>query len=301
LQRIFFENKISCRNCKSVRSPLGQFEISKKILEKLPGLFHGAFSPLMQEICKTIGVNNSYAKSEEALEDLTGVHVSDSTIRAICGEEVPEWELKEIVNKEVCEMSVDGGNICIIGDKAEWKQYKAARINGKFYAANLKEDEKLVNKLQGLDFAKPVSALGDGHDSTWNIFKEIECERREILDWYHLVENLHKQQIGKEKLEEVKKLLWKGEKDKAIQEFEIGNNFRKYMEKHYKRLVNYEYYQSEGLTIGSGAVESAIKQINSRINLTGARWKLAGARKMLRLRCNYLNGKKEKSQKHIKS
>jgi len=34
----------------------------------------------------------------------------------------------------------------------------------------------------------------DGHDGVWNIIDEIapNGERREILDWYHLMENLHK-------------------------------------------------------------------------------------------------------------
>ena len=39
------------------------------------------------------------------------------------------------------------------------------------------------------------------------------------------------------------------------------NNFRKYLEKNYHRIVNYEYYQGEGIPIGSGAVESSVKQI----------------------------------------
>ncbi len=37
--------------------------------------------------------------------------------------------------------------------------------------------------------------------------------------------------------------------------------------------VNYEYFQAEGLySIGSGAVESAIKQIGRRVQLSGAQW-----------------------------
>jgi hypothetical protein len=36
--------------------------------------------------------------------------------------------------------------------------------------------------------------LGDGHRGIWNIFAEIgdEKERREILEVYHLTENLYK-------------------------------------------------------------------------------------------------------------
>jgi hypothetical protein len=50
-------------------------------------------------------------------------------------------------------------------------------------------------------------------------------------------------------------------------------------------------YQAESLcSIGSGAVESAIKQIDLRLKLTGAQWKAANVNQMLQLRCAYLNG-----------
>jgi hypothetical protein len=34
----------------------------------------------------------------------------------------------------------------------------------------------------------------DGHDEIWNLVKQIgeDYQRREVLDWYHLNENLHK-------------------------------------------------------------------------------------------------------------
>jgi len=35
--------------------------------------------------------------------------------------------------------------------------------------------------------------LGDGHDGVWNLFQIAPApERWEILDWYHLKENLYK-------------------------------------------------------------------------------------------------------------
>ena len=36
-------------------------------------------------------------------------------------------------------------------------------------------------------------------------------------------------------------------------------------------MINYDYYQAEGIcSIGSGAVESAIKQIDRRVQISGA-------------------------------
>ena len=53
-------------------------------------------------------------------------------------------------------------------------------------------------------------------------------------------------------------------------------NFIADLDKHQARIVNYSYYQAEQLcSIGSGAVESAIKQIGMRIKMNGAQWKIA--------------------------
>ena len=47
-----------------------------------------------------------------------------------------------------------------------------------------------------------------------------------------------------------------------------ARNFCGYLEKHRERKVNYSYYQAEQLgSIGSGAVESAVKQIGARIKI----------------------------------
>ena len=51
----------------------------------------------------------------------------------------------------------------------------------------------------------------------------------------------------------------------------------------------YDYYQSEGLPIGSGSVESWIKQVDARIQISGASWKAERVPQMLALRCAYLN------------
>ena len=45
------------------------------------------------------------------------------------------------------------------------------------------------------------------------------------------------------------------------------------------------------MPIGSGAVESAIKQIGARIKITGARWKQENVNSALANRLAYLNSK----------
>jgi len=264
---------------------IGEFEGSKKELKKLEFEEKSGMSPALKETCLIIGANESYQNAEKDLERLTGIFVSSSTVHELVNKTELEEDCPDEVIEEIC---VDGGNMSMKSGKYE--QFKTSRVNGKWHFARFKEDDKLVEKLQSLNLGKPVLFLGDGHDGVWNVFDEISCKRVEILDWYHLKENLYKQPLEKEKLKEIESLLWKGEKDKAMQQFREGNNFRKYLKKNYGRLINYNYFKEEGLTIGSGAVESSVKQIKSRTNIAGARWSEKGCRKILSLRCYYLNG-----------
>ncbi len=57
------------------------------------------------------------------------------------------------------------------------------------------------------------------------------------------------------------------------------------------RLVNYKLFQQQRFSsIGSGAVESAVKQIDRRLKISGAQWKGENVSTILQLRCAYLNG-----------
>ena len=90
-------------------------------------------------------------------------------------------------------------------------------------------------------------------------------------------------------------MLWQGQVDAVIALFtdlsrKQAQNFCAYLDKHLGRIVNYGYYQAEQLcSIGSGAVESAVKQIDRRLKISGAQWKPENVSQMLQLRCAYLN------------
>jgi hypothetical protein len=60
---------------------------------------------------------------------------------------------------------------------------------------------------------------------------------------------------------------------------------------HRHRIINYEYFQAEQIcSIGSGAVESTVKQIDRRTKISGAQWKRENVPQVLAHRCAYLNG-----------
>lgn len=140
--------------------------------------------------------------------------------------------------------------------------------------------------------------MGDGHEGIWNLFAEIANADipQEILDWYHLKENLYKIQARKKWIVDIEAELWYGQVEQAITKLNLSKyvgatQFINYLRKHRHRLVNYMYFQSEQLSsIGSGAVESAVKQIDKRLQIVGAQWKYENLPHMLSLRCAYLNG-----------
>ena len=111
--------------------------------------------------------------------------------------------------------------------------------------------------------------IGDGHPGIGNLFQEIGVteRRQEILDWYHLKENLYKAGGSVKRLNQAENLLWSGQVNEVINLFKKlkrkeFKTFCNYLETHRSRIVNYRYYKEESISsIGSGTVESTIKRI----------------------------------------
>jgi hypothetical protein len=78
----------------------------------------------------------------------------------------------------------------------------------------------------------------------------------EILDWYHLIENLGNVGGSQQHLDAVEACLWQGNVDGAVRLLDDWphdqvRQFIGYLAKHRHRIVNYSYYQAEGISIGS--------------------------------------------------
>ena len=100
---------------------------------------------------------------------------------------------------------------------------------------------------------------------------------------------------SQQRLDAAQACLWRGDVDGAIAQFndwqpERVMTFTAYLNKHRHRIVNYGYYQAEGISIGSGAIESTVKQMGQRIKLAGAQWEKGNVPQVLKHRCAYLNG-----------
>ncbi|ELS04536.1 Uncharacterized protein family (UPF0236) [Xenococcus sp. PCC 7305] len=197
-------------------------------------------------------------------------------------------------------LSVDGGTVRLrtaLGQESEWRNYKALKVHEQIGVAFFRDNEGLIEWINQQSLSQNITCLGDGHDGIWNIIQEIshEQQRREVLDWYHLKENLYRVGGSIRRLKKVEHYLWQGFVKEAIEEFEglknkKAQNFQAYLRKHQKRIPDYQLYQELKICIGSGSVESLIKQIASRVKITGAQWNKNNISQMLTLRCAYLNG-----------
>jgi hypothetical protein len=213
------------------------------------------------------------------------------------------------------ELCVDGGKVRLRTEKGlecVYKDYKAilqgrgcANETNQGLIAGYQDNAGLINWVNSQPQAATITCLGDGHDGIWNIIGLVapNGQRREILDWYHLIENLNKVGGSQRRINEAKEYLWRGEVEKTKQLFanltkKTAQNFCIYLKKHQNRIVNYQDLQAKKIcSIGSGAVESGIKQIARRIKISGASWKSEHVGQVLPHRCAYLNGLIGKSLK----
>lgn len=249
--------------------------------------------------CLRVSANVSYQHAQEDVELFTGIQVSAKTQQRLVHRqnfEMPDAE------KSVEELSVDGGKIRIRtkqGEPCTWLEYKRVCLQDPIaIGAFFQNNDALIEWVNHQPIASPVTCLGDGHDGVWNIIGEIapNGQRREILDWYHLMENLHKVGGWLKRLRQAETLLWQGQVDPTIPLFancttQGAQNFINYLNKHRHRIVNYQYYHAEQIcSIGSGAVESTVKQIARRTKISGAQWNKENVPQVLAHCCAYLNG-----------
>ena len=145
--------------------------------------------------------------------------------------------------------------------------------------------------------------IADGAPWIWKWIEAKYPEIVQILDFYHVVEKLSHYALcqieNKTKrdawMHKKKERLLNNEVDKIIQQLEgtVGRNTEaekarkdvlRYYQTNLKRM-QYKTYQDAGYLIGSGAIESAHRNVvQQRLKLSGQRWSKKGAQKIVNLR-----------------
>ena len=279
-------------------SPLGVLPIRAAQARRLGLAPYQQLSPLLEKCALRLSANQSYLKAEAELEVQMGIQVSHSTLQRL----VQRSDLEMPVAKQkVTQLSIDGGKVRVRhshkGEPSEWLEYKSVRLEALYYGAACQNNQMLSDWVNTQALCCPLLCLGDGHDGVWKLSSCVSHPQRrlETLDWYHLKENLYKIGGSLPRLRQAEAYLWQGQVVPAISLFdecklEQARRFRQYVQHHRDRSINYSYFQAEGIPIGSGAVDSSIKQIDYWMKLPGAQWKRQNVPQALSVRCAYLNG-----------
>jgi hypothetical protein len=150
--------------------------------------------------------------------------------------------------------------------------------------------------------------LGDGARWIWDLVSLHFPHAIQIVDWFDACEYLapvakhaftDKQQ-QKQWLKQVKTALWEGQLDAVIaacaqhvdpeREDDPTQKAVTYYTNNRHRM-DYPAYRANGYQIGSGTIESGVKQIASqRMKVSGARWNLDSARSVAKARAAFLSG-----------
>lgn len=161
------------------------------------------------------------------------------------------------------------------------------------------------------DQALELIILGDGARWIWDLVDLHFPQAIQIVDWFHACEyltpvakqafkDLNQQQHW---LQTVRDQLWKGQLDEVIGACQQHIQAQLASDKDQARQaviyfrnnrqrMDYPTYRANGYQIGSGTIESAVKQIASqRMKVSGARWNLDNARWVAKARASFLSGK----------
>jgi len=152
--------------------------------------------------------------------------------------------------------------------------------------------------------------VGDGAPWIWNLASEHFSASRQVVDWYHAKQHLYT--VGNLLLGEgtaeaqrwVKQKetpLYQGHARQLADEFrELAKTHRRsakglrqeagYFEKNHRRM-QYLETREDGFPIGSGMIESGIKQFRTRLVGPGMRWKRESAERILPLRAVILSNR----------
>jgi hypothetical protein len=151
-----------------------------------------------------------------------------------------------------------------------------------------------------LPTAKERAVIGDGAAWVWHVAEDVCPDGRQIVDWFHAVQHLAQaaDALYPDECAAQKRQHWlKTYKDHLYMgriHTIIANLIRRqrpdlagYFETHQRRM-QYLEFREERFPIGSGVIESGVKQFKQRLTGPGMRWNADNANRMLLIRAAVL-------------
>jgi hypothetical protein len=207
----------------------------------------------------------------------------------------------------------------VFAESACYHEKKRGIISQSRYVAHLGNHEDFLTKFDHeVHNKKQIVAISDGARWIWDYWSANYPEATQILDFFHLIEKIGLWAVlvikdssqRKDWMNLCEKLLLNNEASEVelmIQSIECQGDKREKQTKlltyltNNKQRINYKTYLDDGLFIGSGAMESANKEvIQKRMKLSGQRWTLKGAQQVVNLRITLKNNEWDKLVSQIK-
>jgi hypothetical protein len=151
-----------------------------------------------------------------------------------------------------------------------------------------------------LPTAKERAVVGDGAAGIWNVAEDVCPDGRQIVDWFHASQHLAEaaQALYPDENQLKQRIRWlKTYRDDlylgrihsiiAALHKRHRADLAGYFQRHQRRM-QYLEFREEGWPLGSGTVESGVKQFKQRLAGTGMRWRRDSALRMLTLRAAIL-------------
>lgn len=207
----------------------------------------------------------------------------------------------------------------IFAESACYQEKKRGCIAQSTYVAHLGDHEAFLAKFDPqVAHKKDLVAIGDGARWIWDYWNTYHPEAVQILDFFHLIEKIGLWAVlvfkevkqGKEWIDHCKTLLLNNDSAEVvalITAIDCQGDRKDQQEQlltylaNNKGRIHYKTYLEKGLFIGSGAVESANREvIQKRMKLSGQRWTRQGAQQVANLRVAFKSNRWEKLVQHIK-
>lgn len=142
--------------------------------------------------------------------------------------------------------------------------------------------------------AADVAVTADGAEWIWNVADDYFPESVQIVDWYHATEHVAQAAAALYPTNETTAHRWKQERRHALYLGQVESitaplekaglaSQAHYFQTHQRRM-RYQEFREQGYPIGSGTVESGIKQFKQRLTGAGMRWSRPAAERMLVIR-----------------
>lgn len=146
----------------------------------------------------------------------------------------------------------------------------------------------------GIPTAADSSVTADGAQWIWNLVTDYFPDSVQIVDWYHACQHLAEAAKALHPEDDVAAQRWFRQRCQDLYKGEIHkitlrlDNAGLTKHSHYfhthKRRMQYQTYLEEGYPLGSGTVESGVKQFKARLTGPGMRWSRQAAEQMLIIR-----------------